>query len=161
MDHMTFYELSAIDIEGSRIGMDAYKGLVVLVVNTASKCGFTPQFAGLQKLYDDYRDDGFEILGFPCSQFGNQEPGTSGEIASFCRMNYGVTFTMFKKIDVNGSHAHPLFRFLKKEAPALFGRDISWNFTKFLIDRKGNVIKRYLPIVPPEKIRKDIEQALA
>lgn len=157
---MSFYDYTATDIKGREISMESYKGLVVLVVNTASKCGFTPQFEGLQKLYDDYRDEGFEVLGFPCNQFANQDPGTGEEIASFCQLNYGVNFTLFEKVDVNGSHAHPLFIYLKNETASLLGKEIKWNFAKFLIGRDGKVLKRYAPMVPPERIRKDLEKAL-
>lgn len=139
-----------------------YKGKVVLVVNTASKCGFTPQFEGLELLYEDLQSRGLEILGFPCNQFGKQDPGNNEEINEFCQLNYGVSFTMFDKIEVNGRDADPLFKFLKKEAKGALGsRRIKWNFTKFLIDTEGNVVKRYAPTKSPEDIRSDIENLLA
>ena len=136
-------------------------GKVLLVVNTASKCGFTPQYDGLEKLYDQYKDRGFEVLGFPCNQFGAQEPGNSDEIAEFCKLNFGVTFPLMEKVDVNGDQASPLFDWMKGEAPGLMGsKSIKWNFTKFLIDRQGNVVKRYAPQDKPERIAKDIEGLL-
>jgi len=140
--------------------MDRYRGKVVLVVNTASHCGFTPQYEGLQRLYETYRDRGLEILGFPCNQFGHQEPGTDEEIGEFCRVNYGVTFQMFSKIDVNGDGAHPLFVYLKKELPGKLGKNIKWNFTKFLIDSHGMPFKRYGSSTKPEKLVPDIEALL-
>lgn len=131
-----------------------------MIVNTASKCGLTPQLEGLENLYKEYKDKNFEILGFPCNQFANQDPGTNKEISEFCLINYGVTFTMFEKIDVNGQNAHPIYKFLKENAKGTFGSEIKWNFTKFLIDKEGNVIKRYSPITTPEKIKSDIEKLL-
>jgi glutathione peroxidase len=134
---------------------------VLLVVNTASKCGFTPQFAGLEKLYEKFRDRGFAVLGFPCNQFGHQDPGENGEIAEFCQMNYGVNFPMFAKIDVNGPTAHPLFQHLKTSAPGLLGSEkIKWNFTKFLIDREGKVLARFAPLTKPEDIEQAVQSAL-
>lgn len=157
---MGFYEFSARDMSGQDIKMEEYKGKVIIVVNTASKCGFTPQFAGLETLYETYREKGLEILGFPCNQFASQDPGTNEEIQEFCQLNYGVSFTMFQKIDVNGEQAHPLFAFLKEEKKSLLGKDIKWNFTKFLIDREGNVVKRFAPSTAPEKMMRDIEKLL-
>lgn len=150
-----FYSFSAISLSGKEISMQKYKGKVVLVVNTASKCGFTPQYEGLEKLYEKYKAKGLEILGFPCNQFGNQEPGDKEEIES-CLLNYGVAFQMFDKIEVNGNDAHPLFKYLKKELPGTLGRRIKWNFTKFLIDKNGNPVKRFASVTTPEKIEQDI-----
>lgn len=147
-------------INGEEIKMEAYKGKVVLIVNTASKCGFTPQFEELEQLYKEYKKDGLEILGFPCNQFGKQDPGVNEEVNQFCRLNYGVTFTMFEKIDVNGDNAHSLYKYLTSEAKGIFNNKIKWNFTKFLIDSKGNVIKRYAPTVSPLKIKEDIQKLL-
>lgn len=139
-----------------------YRGKVLLIVNTASKCGFTPQFAGLEKLYQQYRDRGLVILGFPCNQFGKQDPGSNAEIQEFCQLNYGVSFPVFGKIAVNGGDADPLFRHLKKAAPGALGLEgIKWNFTKFLVDRDGTVVKRYAPTTKPEDIATDIEALLA
>ena len=143
------------------MALERFRGRVVLVVNTASACGFTPQYAGLQALHDKYRDRGFEVLGFPCNQFGRQEPGSAGEIASFCERNYGVRFPLFAKIDVNGANAHPLYRWLKREAPGILAtRSIKWNFTKFLIGREGAVVRRYAPRTPPQRLERDIERLL-
>jgi len=152
-----FYDLKAISLQGEEISMKKYEGKVVLVVNTASKCGFTPQFEGLEKLYETYKDQGFEILGFPCNQFANQEPGDADQIASGCVINYGVTFQMFDKINVNGKDTHEVFEFLKAELSGLLGGGIKWNFTKFLIDREGKPIKRFAPATTPEKIEKDVK----
>jgi len=140
--------------------MSEYKGKVLLIVNTASKCGFTPQYDGLEKLYKDHKDKGFAVLGFPSNQFMKQEPGTDEEIKSFCTLNFNITFPMFSKIDVNGPETHPLYDFLKREAPGILGRNIKWNFTKFLVDRDGRVVKRYAPATAPEKIEKDILKIL-
>jgi len=146
---------------GNQIDLAEKLGTVLLVVNTASKCGFTPQYEGLEEVYKKYSDQGFEVLGFPCNQFGGQEPGTAEEIASFCKVNFGVTFPLMKKIDVNGAGASPLFDWMKKEAPGLMGsKAIKWNFTKFLIDRQGNVVRRYGPSDRPLAISKDIEKLL-
>lgn len=153
-------DFSATSIDGKPVDLSSYDGKVVLVVNTASKCGFTPQYKGLQELQDTYGDRGFEVLGFPCDQFGHQEPGDEEEIASFCERNFGVTFPMFAKIDVNGDDAHPLFQWLKKEEGGLLGGKIKWNFTKFLIGRDGQVIDRFAPTTKPEKLAGDIEKAL-
>jgi glutathione peroxidase len=140
--------------------MNNYKGKIVLVVNTASKCGFTPQLKDLEDLYKEYKDSGVEILGFPCNQFLNQEPGDNNEVKNFCQINYGVTFNMFEKIDVNGSNTHPIYKYLKDQEKGILTKDIKWNFTKFLIDRNGNVIKRYSPTTSPLKIKEDIEKIL-
>ncbi|AGF54831.1 glutathione peroxidase [Clostridium saccharoperbutylacetonicum] len=157
---MNFYDFAANKMNGKEIKMEEYKGKVILIVNTASKCGLTPQLEGLENLYKEYKDKNFEILGFPCNQFANQDPGTNKEISEFCLINYGVTFMMFEKIDVNGQKAHPIYKFLKENAKGTFGSEIKWNFTKFLIDKEGNVIKRYAPITTPEKIKSDIEKLL-
>jgi glutathione peroxidase len=154
---MGIYDFSARTIDGKEQKLDAYRDQVVLIVNVASKCGFTPQYAGLEKLYQDYRAHGLNILGFPCDQFGHQEPGDEAEIASFCSLNYGVSFPMFAKVEVNGEGTHPLYRFLKKEQKGLLGSEaIKWNFTKFLVDRNGDVVKRYAPTDTPERIAKEI-----
>ena len=157
---MRFYDFKARKMNGQEVRMDNYQGKVVLVVNTASKCGLTPQFQGLEELYQEYKNQGLEILGFPCNQFANQDKGSNEEIQEFCQLNYGVTFTMFEKIEVNGENAHPLYKFLRKEAKGLFGNKIKWNFTKFLIDSQGNIIKRYAPTVKPQQIKTDIEKLL-
>ena len=140
--------------------MEDYKGKVLLIVNTASKCGLTPQLTELEQMYKDYKDEGFEILGFPCNQFANQDPGTNKEISEFCLRNYGVSFTMFEKIEVNGENAHPLYKYLKDNTKGMLGSEIKWNFTKFLIDKEGNIVDRFAPITKPGKIRKDIEKLL-
>ena len=146
---------------GTEIDLAEKKGKVLLVVNTASKCGVTPQYDGLEKVFQKYSDQSFEVLGFPCNQFGGQEPGNADEIEQFCKVNFGVTFPLMKKVDVNGPDASPLFDWMKKEAPGLMGsKAIKWNFTKFLIDREGNVVKRYAPADRPESIAKDIEKLL-
>ena len=158
----TVYDFTVTSMMGLPKSLGDYRGKVLLIVNTASKCGFTPQFAGLQALYEKYRDRGFEILGFPCNQFMNQDPGTNEEIQNFCQVNYGVTFPMFAKIEVNGSDAHPLYEFLKKAAPGALGmKAIKWNFTKFLVDAQGKVVKRFEPTVEPADIAPDIEALLA
>lgn len=157
---MKFYDFKAKKINGQEVEMKDYEGKVVLIVNTASKCSFTPQFAELENLYKEYKDSGLEILGFPCNQFAKQDSGSNEEIHSFCQLNYGVSFNMFEKIEVNGKNAHPLYRFLKDEQGGIMGSDIKWNFTKFLIDRDGNVVKRYAPIVKPSKIESDIKDLL-
>ena len=157
---MKFYDFSAKEMNGQEIKMSEYKGKVVLVVNTASKCGLTPQFKGLEELYKEYQKQGFEILGFPCNQFAKQDSGSNEEINHFCQLNYGVTFTMFEKIDVNTQNAHSLYKYLKGEARGFLSKEIKWNFTKFLIDSDGNVIKRYAPTVAPLKIKTDIEKLL-
>jgi glutathione peroxidase len=157
---MNFYDFTANKMNGKEIKMEEYKGKVILIVNTASKCGLTPQLEGLENLYKEYKDKNLEILGFPCNQFANQDPGTNKEISEFCLINYGVTFTMFEKIDVNGQNEHPIYKFLKENAKGTFGSEIKWNFTKFLIDKEGNVLKRYAPITTPDKIKSDIEKLL-
>ena len=155
------YDFSAFDIDGKQQNFSDYKGSVVLVVNTASKCGFTPQYTGLEKLWRTHKDQGFMVLGFPCDQFGHQEPGDAEEIKSFCSLSYDVSFPMFGKIEVNGDNAHPFYQWLKKEKSGLLGIGaIKWNFTKFLIGRDGNVLKRYAPTDKPEDIEKDIVAAL-
>ncbi|MBI4740852.1 MAG: glutathione peroxidase [Betaproteobacteria bacterium] len=152
---------SAERLQGEAQPLADYAGKVMLIVNTASQCGFTPQFAGLEALYRNYRDRGLVVLGFPCNQFGAQEPGAADEIATFCQLNYGVSFPMFAKIEVNGDGAHPLFQYLKTSARGLLGSEgIKWNFTKFLVDREGRVTQRYAPATPPEAIAKDIEACL-
>ncbi|WP_454557328.1 glutathione peroxidase [Perlucidibaca aquatica] len=158
----TIYDHQATLITGEVSPIADYKGQVLLIVNTASKCGFTPQFTGLEAIYEKYKDQGFTVLGFPCNQFLNQDPGNEAEIASFCSLNYGVSFPMFAKIDVNGPGAHPLFQHLAAEAPGLLGsQKIKWNFTKFLVSRDGRVLDRYAPTTKPEDLVKDIEKALA
>ncbi|KHS58150.1 MULTISPECIES: glutathione peroxidase [Terrisporobacter] len=157
---MKFYDFSALRINGQEVSMDQYKGKVVLVVNTASKCGLTPQFKDLEEIYQEYRDMGLEILGFPCNQFANQDSGSNEDIHEFCQLNYGVTFTMFQKIYVNGENEHPLYKYLKNETKGILGKQIKWNFTKFLIDSEGKMIKRYAPTVLPSKIKNDIEKIL-
>lgn len=147
-----FYEFSALNLHGKEIKMEEFKGKMVLIVNTASNCGFTPQFEGLEELYKKYSEKGLVILGFPCNQFGNQEPGDENSIAEGCVINYGVTFPMFSKVEVNGKNAHPLFKYLKTELKGLLGKRIKWNFTKFLIDKNGNPLKRFSPTTNPEKI---------
>ena len=153
-------QFSATSIDGTDVDLTTYDGDVVLVVNTASQCGFTPQYKGLQGLHDTYADRGFAVLGFPCDQFGGQEPGEDAEIAGFCEKNFGVTFPLFSKVDVNGDNAHPVFRWLRSQKGGLLGSRIKWNFTKFLVARDGTVIKRYAPTTKPEKIASDIEAAL-
>jgi glutathione peroxidase len=159
MTSLTAFSATAID--GQDVDLSTYAGQVVLVVNTASECGFTPQYQGLQVLQERYADRGFTVLGFPCDQFGHQEPGDEAEIATFCERNYGVTFPMFSKIDVNGSDAHPLFTWLREEKGGVLGSAIKWNFTKFLVGRDGQVIARYATTTAPEKLTEDIEKALA
>ena len=157
----TAYDFSATDIDGAPKPLADYRGKVLLIVNVASQCGFTPQYTGLEKLARDYGDRGLVVLGFPCDQFGHQEPGNEAEIKNFCSLNYDVTFPMFAKIDVNGDKAHPLWKWLKEEKGGFLGIDaIKWNFSKFLVDRDGEVIKRYAPTDKPESIAKDIEKAL-
>lgn len=161
-DATSIYDFSANSLGGAPADLAACKGKVLLIVNTASQCGFTPQYEGLEKVHAEYRDRGFEVLGFPCNQFGGQEPGGSDDIAQFCETKFGVTFPMFEKVDVNGAGTHPLFAFLKAGAPGLLGtRDIKWNFTKFLVDRNGQVVDRYAPTTKPESMRGDIEKLLA
>lgn len=148
--------------KGDDVNLEDFKGKVLLIVNTASKCGFTPQYDGLQALHDEFKDQDFEVLAFPCDQFGNQEPGDDGEIEQFCSLNFGVSFPLFKKLEVNGSNADPIFTYLKSSAPGLMGsKSIKWNFTKFLIGKDGNAIKRYAPTTKPEEIKPDINKALS
>lgn len=156
------YQISANLLDGHPLPLSQFRGHVLLIVNTASKCGFTPQYAALEALYVAYQQRGFEILGFPCNQFGKQEPGSAEEIHTFCERNYGVAFPMFAKIDVNGPATHPLYRILKSARPGLLGiQRIKWNFTKFLVDRQGSVVSRHAPSTPPEKLRPEIEMLLA
>jgi len=158
---MNVYDFTARTLSGQEKALADFKGKVLLIVNTASKCGFTPQYKGLQALYEKYRVRGFEVLGFPCNQFLYQEPEAGSEIQTFCERNFGVTFPLFEKIDVNGTNAHPLFQYLTKAAPGFFGlRAVKWNFTKFLIDHHGRAVKRYAPMTPPEKLETDIEALL-
>ncbi len=158
----SIYDFTAASLGGESADLAACKGKVLLVVNVASQCGFTPQYEGLETIYEKYRDRGFEVLAFPCNQFGSQEPGDSGQIAAFCESKFGVTFPMFAKVDVNGERAHPLFKWLKNEAPGILGtKDIKWNFTKFLVDRNGKVVERFAPTTKPESITGDIEKLLA
>jgi glutathione peroxidase len=157
----TLSDFSATTLDGREQALADYQGKVVLVVNTASQCGLTPQFEGLESLYEKYVDQGLVVLGFPCNQFAGQEPGTADEIGAFCQKNYGVTFPMFDKIDVNGDDTHPLYQWLRTEKGGLLGSAIKWNFTKFLVGRDGQVIKRYAPTTEPEKLADDIEDALA
>jgi glutathione peroxidase len=157
----TLYDFSVKDIHGKSVGLDLYKGKVLLIVNTASKCGFTPQYKGLEALYEKLQARGLEVLGFPCNQFGTQEPGSETEIESFCELNYGVKFPLFAKVDVNGDAAAPLWQWLKKEKPGILGSEgIKWNFTKFLVDRQGKVAARYAPKDTPEAIAADVEKLL-
>lgn len=159
---MTVYEYQAKNIKGEEVSLENYKDQVLLIVNTASKCGFTPQYTQLQEVYEQYKEKGLTVLGFPCNQFGSQEPGNEAEIAEFCSLNFGVTFPMFAKVDVNGENAHPLFKYLEEEAPGIMGsKAIKWNFTKFLVDRNGNVVDRYAPNTAPTKIVQDIENLLS
>ncbi|MFC3034294.1 glutathione peroxidase [Pseudoalteromonas fenneropenaei] len=155
------YQFHAHTLQGKDFDFNNLKDKVVLVVNTASKCGFTPQYEGLQALHEKYHQQGLVILGFPCNQFGQQEPGNAEEIKEGCLINYGVDFTMMEKIDVNGSHAHPLYTYLKAQRPGLFGKSIKWNFTKFLINKQGEVVKRYAPTKKPQDLIADIEKLLA
>ncbi|MHA7108576.1 glutathione peroxidase [Sunxiuqinia elliptica] len=156
-----FYDFKARSLQGEEIDFSAYKGQVILVVNTASQCGFTPQYEGLQELHEKYQPEGLTILAFPCNQFGKQEPGTADEIARGCLVNYGVSFQVFDKIAVNGAQAHPVFRFLKRQLPGVLGGRIKWNFTKFLLDRNGVPVKRFAPMTKPEKIEQDILNLLS
>ncbi|MBK7460604.1 MAG: glutathione peroxidase [Betaproteobacteria bacterium] len=158
----SIYDFEAVSIAGQPAQLSSQRGKVLLIVNTASACGFTPQFAGLEKLWEDYRDRGLVIVGFPSNEFGSQDPGSNDEIASFCQLNYGVSFPMMAKTQVNGKDAHPLWQWLKAQAPGLLGSEgVKWNFTKFLVGRDGQVIRRYAPTDTPESLRKDIEKALA
>ena len=159
---MSIYDFEALGIDGQPVALSQYKGQVMLIVNTASACGFTPQFTGLEKLHQQYGQQGLAVIGFPCNQFASQDPGDDAQIANFCQKNYGVSFQMMSKIKVNGDGAHPLYQWLTAEAPGLLGsKAIKWNFTKFLVGKDGQVIKRYAPQDAPEKIAKDTEAALA
>ena len=157
---MTVYDFVIIDAEGAEVSLADYKGKVMLIVNTATGCGFTPQYNGLEALYEKYRDKGFEILDFPCNQFGEQAPGTDEEITEFCAINFGVSFKQFSKIDVNGENEAPLYAWLKTQKAGILGTKIKWNFTKFLVDREGNVVERYAPTVTPERIEPRIMDLL-
>ena len=159
---ITIYDFEALSIDGKKVALKQFKGKAMLIVNTASACGFTPQFSGLQKLHESYGRQALVVLGFPCNQFGAQDSGSNGEIAGFCQLNYGVTFPMMAKIDVNGDAAHPLYQWLCAQAPGLLGsKSIKWNFTKFLVGKDGTVLRRYAPTDTPESLAKDIEAALA
>ncbi|MEY3002661.1 MAG: hypothetical protein RLZZ428_1036 [Pseudomonadota bacterium] len=157
----TIYDIGVETIDGESFKMARYKGKTLLIVNVASKCGFTKQYAGLERLYKAYKDQGFVVLGFPCNQFANQEPGTEEEIQTFCSVNFGVTFPLFKKIDVNGENTHPLYRYLKEEQTGILGTEaIKWNFTKFLVDKEGNVVERFGSSTKPEELTGEIEKLL-
>jgi glutathione peroxidase len=157
----TVYEFSALLLDGRTASLEEFKGRVLLIVNTASKCGFTPQYAGLEELFRKYKERGLVVLGFPCNQFGAQEPGSAEQIGSFCERNYGVSFPIFAKINVNGPDAHPLYRYLKSEKGGIFGTEaIKWNFTKFLVDRRGKVVDRYGPATKPKALARQIETLL-
>lgn len=157
---MNIYDFKVITIDEEEQYLSEYKNKVLLIVNTASKCGFTPQYKGLEELYKKYGSEKFEVLGFPCDQFMHQEPGTNSEIKNFCEINFGVTFPLFEKIDVNGENAHPLFKYLTQEKSGLLSRKIKWNFTKFLIDSNGNVVNRFAPSTEPEKLSSEIEKLI-
>lgn len=154
------YDFTVKDIQGNDLSLEKFKGKVMLIVNTASNCGFTKQYDGLEKLYEKYKDQGFVVLGFPCNQFGKQEPGDEKEIANFCTDTFNVTFPMMSKIEVNGENAHPLYKFLKKEKGGILGDEIKWNFTKFLVDKEGNLVARFAPQKTPEDIEDDIKELL-
>ncbi|RPA68815.1 glutathione peroxidase [Cyclobacteriaceae bacterium YHN15] len=156
----TFYDFNAKTLQGKEVSMEEFKGKTVLVVNTASQCGLTPQFEGLEKLYEKYKDQGLVVLGFPCNQFANQEPGDEKSISEGCVLNYGVSFPMFSKVDVNGNTAHPIYKYLKSKLGGILGSRIKWNFTKFLVDDKGRPVKRFAPITKPEDLEKDIVRLL-
>jgi glutathione peroxidase len=159
---MNIFDYSATSLDGAPVDLARYKGKVLLIVNTASECGFTPQYKGLEQVYQQFRDQGVEVLAFPCNQFRGQEPGTESEIGAFCEKNFGVTFPMFTKVDVNGDNAHPLFKQLKRDAPGVLGTEaIKWNFTKFLVRKDGTVYKRYAPSTAPLQLTGDIEKLLA
>jgi len=159
MEH-TIFDLKANDNRGKEISLGEYRGKTLIVVNTASKCGFTPQYKGLEELYGKYKENGLVILGFPCDQFAHQEPGTDADIASFCEINYGVTFPLMAKANVNGKDTHPVFELLKKQAPGMLGRSVKWNFTKFLVSPDGKKVRRFSPDTAPEKMEADIRKAL-
>lgn len=154
------YDFTVKDIQGNDLSLEKFKGKVMLIVNTASNCGFTKQYDGLQKLYEKYKDQGFVVLGFPCNQFGKQKPGDEKGIANFCTDTFNVTFPMMSKIEVNGENAHPLYKFLKKEKGGVLGDEIKWNFTKFLVDKEGNLVDRFAPQKTPEEIEDDIKELL-
>ncbi len=156
----SIYDFEANKLNGEKIKLDAFKGKTMVVVNTASKCGLTPQYEGLESMYEKYKDQGLVILGFPCNQFGKQEKGNSDEIQEFCQVNYGVSFPMFEKIEVNGSNAHPIYKYLKSELGGFLGSKIKWNFTKFVIDKNGQPVKRFAPTTAPEKMESYIEEIL-
>lgn len=160
MSNTGFYGLEATSLQGKPVKMEDYKGKVVMVVNTASKCGFTPQYEGLEKLYSKYKDDGLVILGFPCNQFGAQEPGGADDIQEFCQVNYGVSFPIMEKVDVNGDNTHPVFKYLKGKLGGFLGSRIKWNFTKFVIDKDGKPVERFAPITKPEAIEPTIKKLL-
>lgn len=157
---MEIYDFKVLNNKGEEVSLSEYKGKVLLIVNTATGCGFTPQYQGLEELYKKYKDKGLVILDFPCNQFGHQAPGTDQEIDSFCTLKYDTTFPRFKKIEVNGENASPLYKWLKKEKGGIFGNAIKWNFTKFLVDREGNVVERYAPTTPPSKIENKVKDLL-
>lgn len=157
---MNIYDFKVKDAKGNEVSLADYKGKVLLIVNTATGCGFTPQYEGLQKLYDNYKDKGFEILDFPCNQFGNQAPGSEEEIVNFCTLNYGTTFKQFAKIEVNGENEEPLYTFLKSQKGGFLGSKIKWNFTKFLVNRDGKVVERFASTVTPEKLEKSVKELL-
>lgn len=158
--NQNIFDLSAKANDGTELSLSQYKGKVMLVVNTASKCGFTPQYKGLQALYQKYADKGLVVIGFPCDQFAHQEPGSDGEIAEFCQRNFGVSFPLMAKVEVNGDGAHPVFKHLRKKAPGVIGDSIKWNFTKFLVSKDGGKVLRYAPTVEPEALESDILKAL-
>lgn len=160
MENSKFYNLEAQTLSGKTVTMEDYKGKTIVVVNTASKCGLTPQYEGLENLYKKYQDKGLVVLGFPCNQFGNQEPGNADDIKEFCQLNYGVSFPMFSKIEVNGDNTHPIFKYLKTELKGVLTNNIKWNFTKFVIDKNGFPVKRYAPTTKPAKLEKKIEEIL-
>lgn len=158
---MSIYDYSFKNVQDCEVSMEDYKGKVLLIVNTASECGLTGQYEGLEEMYETYKSDGLEVLGFPCNQFAGQEPGSDAEIQEFCKMKFGIKFPVFKKIEVNGKNTHPLYKFLKDQAPGILGsKMIKWNFTKFLVDRDGTVLKRYAPKDKPEKIKKELKEIL-
>ena len=158
---MSIYSFSAKTLQGQNVSLDQFQGKVILIVNTASKCGYTPQYKGLQELYEQYKERGFVVLGFPSNQFGAQEPGSEDEIAQFCELNYGVSFPLFAKIEVKGDQAHPLFTYLSEKAPGILGtKQIKWNFTKFLVNKQGEVVNRFAPNTNPQSLKKEIESLL-
>jgi glutathione peroxidase len=158
--NMSIYDFKAVTLEGEEVSLSKYKGKVLLIVNTASNCGFTPQYKELQEIYERLGKEGFEILGFPCNQFGHQEPGSSSDIQNFCQLNYGVDFQMFEKVDVNGKDAHPLYKYLTEQKKGLLTGNIKWNFTKFLIDKEGNIVDRFAPTTAPSKLEKSIKELI-